>query len=59
MKVYYISGVVKSGDYEESFERIVEAKSKGKAYRKLKAILNDSMGINIDNFYETTSDARL
>lgn len=57
-KKYYISGIVKDGDYEESFEKIIEAKSKGRAYIKLKNQLNDFKKIDIEHFYET-SDAKL
>ena len=57
MKKYYISGTVKDGAYEESFEKIIEAKSKEKAF-SLFFNLCDFKKIDIEHFYET-SDAKL
>lgn len=59
MKNYYISGVAKDVDYEESFERIIESESKKKAHIELMSSLFGFSIIEIDQFYETTSEARL
>ena len=59
MKSYYLSGTAKEGEYEESFEKIIEAKSKVMARIKLKNRLSDFSNIEIDQFYETISDAKL
>ena len=55
---YYISGEYYKDDFEERFEKIIDAKSKEEAKEKL-ADFFDFDKINIDQCYETSSDAMI
>jgi hypothetical protein len=57
MKNYYISGTYYCGDdFEEDFEKIVQAKSKQEAKRKLADIFEFD-ALKIEQCYETSFDA--
>jgi hypothetical protein len=59
LKYFYIAGVAISGDYDENFEKIIKADSEKKAIKRLAKQLYEFDDINIDQLYETTSDARI
>ena len=56
MRYYYISGEAIQGAYKESFEHIIEAKTKKLALKTLEARFS-GYSIEVDTFYETTSSA--
>lgn len=57
MRNYYMCGFAQDGEYEESFEKIIEAKNKRAAHAKLSKLLCDFETIKVEQIYETTSDA--
>jgi len=61
MRCYYMAGEVIQGDYDESFSEIIEAHKKKEAKAKLLAKNKaewKGFVIRIDDFYETSEDAR-
>jgi hypothetical protein len=59
MKKYYISGTYYEDDYDENYEKIIEAENEDDAKHKVVKSFNflSVSDVNIDQCYETTEDA--